>query len=69
MDEDPDEQLGKLINSGFFFEEEKPLCPKCIVRLKWIKEHNHYKCVACQSIISFQSKDPPPAKKYSWWTK
>ena len=25
MDEDPDEQLGKLINSGFFFEELKKI--------------------------------------------
>jgi len=66
MTEDPNEQLGKLVHSGYFFGDkiqeriDKGLCPHCIVTLKQ-KENGDLECIACKAIIrnAYEKKEHP----------
>jgi len=57
MEEDPNEQLGKLIYSGHFIEDEvdkrinNGLCPRCMCTLKPMDVHGHLQCIFCNCVI------------------
>lgn len=48
-EEDYDEQLGKLIYSGVFFET--PPCPRCSSPIGYEHIHGHMQCKSCKSVI------------------
>ena len=56
--EDPNEQLGKLINGGFYFQDKMDerlhynLCPLCSVSLDSTEDSDLKKCPCCKAIIT-----------------
>tara|TARA_A100000171_G_C2106942_1_gene132827 strand:+ start:475 stop:669 length:195 start_codon:yes stop_codon:yes gene_type:complete len=62
MSEDPNEQLGKLINGGYFFGDKfeerikKNLCPRCSCYTQLTKDTNYRKCPCCQGLIQNETK-------------
>jgi len=60
MEEDNNEQIGKLIHSGFFFSKnddeidkrlQNNLCPRCMCTLQSIDEDGYKKCDICKCMI------------------
>ena len=60
MTEDLDEQLGKVIYSGFFLNRDEDeidkrlrhdLCPRCMCKLELVDVHGHRQCKFCKCVI------------------
>lgn len=62
MSEDPNEQLGKLINGGYFFEDrfdekiKNNFCPVCNSYAEVTEDTNYRRCTCCKALIQTKNK-------------